>query len=380
MKNKYIIIFICTTCFVLFNCTETSENSWPDAVEPSEFIELSQIETHFLYEIPNQSKQEFFFGSIRDVKVVADSTFAVLDDIKKAFHFFSQEGIYKGSTIKEGRGPGELMMPHHNFQVSEKGKISIYDRGLQRISIYKLNEHELSVFKDVKLNKMISSHFLLSNDLLVLYEPKSLQEKESKDRVIISDLYGNIIIDQLAEFEGNEQLILSPFSGNFTMGVSSQYHTKNLVCYQEKTMIYNRSNQIGFRVYDLGTGKVINEVKLNRSNINLPIERREELIDEITDPGITNREQRLRLLAEMPKYYPMVHDIKCDSVGHIWLKVTEDVDQHAWIVFKESGELIGKLDTEFEEKIVGIHKNLIFIQLEDLAGKISLHVHRYNIK
>lgn len=379
MPNKFKNLFTYAFCFALFACTENLEKSSPNFTDSSDFIDVTQIEARFLLEIPKNENQGFFFGRIRDARVLADGTIAVLDDIRKTIHFFSQEGLYKGSAIKEGRGPGEVMMPHHNFQVSKDGKISIYDRGLQRLSIYEFIDNELAVITDVKLERMISSHYLLSENVLVLYEPKPIGEKERKDRVLISDLSGSIINDQLAEFEGNEQLILSPRSGDFTMGVSSQYHTKNLVCYQGTKMIYNRSNQVGFRVYDLDTGKVINEVKLNRPSIHLPIENREALIDEIIEPGVTNKDQRLRLLAEMPENYPMVQDIKCDSIGHIWLKITEEEEQHAWIVFSESGELIGKLDTKIAENIINVYKSFIFVHSEDQVGNTSLQVYKYNI-
>lgn len=379
MPNKFNNLFIYALCFVLFACTETLEQSKLNLPDSYDLIDVFEFEAHFLLEIPKNGNQDFFFGRIRDVRVLADGTIAVLDDIRKTIHLFSQEGIYKGSTIKEGRGPGEIMMPHHNFQVSEDGKISIYDRGLQRLSIYEFIDNDLSVITDVKLERMISSHYLLSENTLALYEPKPIGEKERKDRVLISDLSGSVLNNQLAEFEENEQLILSPGSGDFTMGVSSQYHIKNLVCYQGTKMIYNRSDQIGFRVYDLDSGKVNNEVKLNRPSIHLPIEKREALIDEIIEPGVTNRDQRLRLLAEMPEIYPMVQDIKCDSIGHIWLKITREEEQHTWIVFTESGELIGKLDGEFEENIINVHKSFIFVQSEDQVGNLSLQVYQYDI-
>lgn len=373
MPNKFNNLLYFTLSLVLFTCTEISEKSRPDS------LEVSQIETRFLFEIPKPGNQEFFFGTIRDVKILADGTLAVLDDIRKNIHLFSPEGIFMGSMLNEGRGPGELMMPHGNLQVSEDGKISVYDQGLQRISIYELAGNELSVFQDVSIERMISSHYLLSEEALVLYEPKPLWEKNRKDRVLISNLSGSIINSQIAEFEGNEQLILSPFSGDFTMGISSQYHTKNLVCFQGRNLIYNRSDQVGFKVYDLDNGEVINEVKINRPSISLPIDKREEVIDVIIESGVANRDQRLRLLAEMPENYPLVQAIKCDSIGYIWLKITEDEDQPVWIVFTEAGKLIGKLNTDFGKDIINIHKGFIFAQSEDQVGNKSLHVYQYYI-
>lgn len=359
-------------CLVLFTCTENSEKSSFDS------IEVSQIETQFLFEIPKPGNQEFFFGTISDVKILADGSFAVLDDLRKNIHIFSPDGNLRGSKLNEGRGPGEVMIPHGHLQVSEDGKISVYDQGLQRVSIYELNEDRLSVIQDVNIENMISSHYLLPEGALVLYEPKPLWESNRKDRVLISNLSGSIN-SQIAEFEGNEQLILSPLTGDFTMGISSQYHTRNLVCFQGKYMIYNRSDQVGFSVYDLDNGNVINEVKMKRPGISLPIDKREDVIDEIIESGVANRDQRSRLLAEMPENYPLVQAIKCDSIGHIWLNIFEDEDQPVWIVFTEVGKLIGKLNTDFGDEIINVHKSFIFAQSEDQNGNKSIHVYQYNI-
>lgn len=123
MPIKFNNLLFFALSLVFFTCTEISEKSMPDT------IEVSQIETQFLFEIPKPGNQEFFFGTIRDVKILADGSLAVLDDIRKNIHLFSEEGIFRGSTLTEGRGPGELMMPHGNLQVSEDGKISVYDQG-----------------------------------------------------------------------------------------------------------------------------------------------------------------------------------------------------------------------------------------------------------
>ena len=59
----------------------------------------------------------------------------VLDEMNTCLYFFDREGHYIRKAGRQGKGPGDLMMPK-NLYVDASGRIYVYENANQRISIF----------------------------------------------------------------------------------------------------------------------------------------------------------------------------------------------------------------------------------------------------
>jgi hypothetical protein len=378
MSNIYrILLTVCWLGIVLIACNNHNHNQ--DVFFDN--LDAPIISAKLKYEIPVLEDEKFFFGGISDMSVLSDGSIAILDDILKKIHLFTSDGNFINSVLSKGRGPGEIVRPYSAIRTSKNDKVAFYDQALQRISLFNYSDNDLLHLQDIKIDRMINDFHIMPDGKIVVYEPSPIGEVERKDQVFLVKPNGEFKSSPITVFDGNDQLMLSPSveSISLSMGISTNYHTKNLICFLGSRMIHNRSNYVGFTIYDLETGAVLNEIKYNRPDIHLPVSKREEVIDGILDTGLFGKEKKSQLLSEMPNIYPQVRNIKCEPDEHVWLDITTEDEKSEWVLFSETGVILGRLDPDFDETILHFSQNVIYTKTADNKGNFSVKAYTYSL-
>lgn len=368
MKNFNQLTLVLIVLMVVGGCT--SETVQFDSIDaPSIKIEL-------LFEI--RDNDEILFGDISNVVVTSDGSILITDDYQIRMHIFDAEGNYRKSALNRGRGPGEIEMMGSRIGITDQDDVLIYDFMQYRTSIFKFTGDNLELRRDVMLEKStFYRHLTSNNELIFLVAGNENLEDEQNDRVIIVDLDGTIKNDNLIEFEEDRTLLVTVLAGMPPLPISSPYHERNIFCFSGDMLIYNRSNVLGFSVYDLPSGEILHKFSLKRPDYPLTIKESQAFIDYMAeglkiDPSLT-----ANLVAEMPSFKSKVKQMYCDPTGNVWLN-TFETDDSGWLIFSVRGELVGSLRADFEGEILSIMYDKIFVKTEDVDGALVLKVFRYN--
>lgn len=340
------------------------------------FENLPEVTTEFLFEISESSGAAI--SSISDVKIGSNGTIIVADASASRMHLFDGEGNYLSTVLRDGRGPGEVQNLLGRLALSDDNRLMIYDQSLRRLSIFDLAENGLQHRRDLTLEQT-ASFFHLIDDKIYLYSSTSAAttDGDENDRLLEIDITGEILRNSIATFQRSDELMITTES--MSMGMSTQHHEKNHVGFSGNIMAYNRSNRIGFTLYDLESGEPILETHLNRPRKELPASEKEEFVDEILDTGFVQRSQRSQLLADMPQYVPIVQTLKYDAAGTIWLKIT-DSENRGWLLFSdETGQPVGRLFEDMDGDVISVHDRHIYLSTDDEEGYPKLRVYRYEI-
>ncbi|MEX0661420.1 MAG: 6-bladed beta-propeller [Balneolaceae bacterium] len=357
--------FLLGICLIIIGCSN-GDNEYDS-------IEGPEIQTELLYEI--RDSEEILFEWIADVKVISDDLIAVLD-LDTRIHLFDGDGNFLNTSLKEGKGPGEVQWLTGYLGLSEDNTLIIHDQGQRRMSVFEPGNSGLSYAKDINLEPFPTSFYLNSEGNLALYVKPSISNEEENDRVSILDMEGNMVHENFLEFDRGEQLIFYNESDMPQMAMATPHHPKNIIQFSQDKIIHARSDELGFSVYDLLTGELINQTKLTRPDFELPTDERREFVDDMIERIETGESQRSRMMSDMPKIRGKVGAMHYDPDGKIWLNILEE-DQPDWLIFDESGELTGTFTPDFEGEIVNVQKGQIFIKSDDENGAPMLTALKY---
>lgn len=337
---------------------------------------LPEINTELLFEISGNN--DAAFSRISDVKVSSNGTIIVADASANRIHLFNSEGGYLSTALRDGRGPGEVQNLLGRIALSDDDRLTIYDQSLRRLSIFDLADNRLQPRRDLSLEQT-AGFFHLLDDSIYLYSTTSAAstDGDGKDRLLELDTAGEIIRSSIATFQRSDELVVSTES--MSMGMSTQYHEKNHIGFNGNRMAHNRSNRIGFTLYDLESGEKNLETYLHRPRKELPASEKEEFADGILESSFFENVQRSKLISDMPQYEPIVQTLKYDSAGIIWLKINE-AENLGWLLFSdESGEPVGRLFNEIDGDLVYSHGGRLYVSAEDDEGFPKLRVYRYEM-
>lgn len=357
--------FVLAICFTNIGCS--NENSEYDPIEAPE------IQTELLYEI--RDSEEILFEWIADVKVISNDIIAIMDPGTR-IHLFDGDGNFLKTTLNEGRGPGEVQRLTGYIGLSDDNSLVLHDQAMRRMSIYEVLNNDLSSVKDINLEPFPSNFHLNSEENLVLFITASLFNEDEKDRLSIIDMNGKMLKENFLEFERGELLVLQNESEMPLMAMASPHHLKNMIRFSQDKVIHTRSDEIGFSIYDLLTGELINQTTLNRPDFELTIDERREFVDDLIERAGTGESQRSRMISGMPEIKGKVAVLHYDPDGKIWLNILEE-DKPDWLIFDESGKLTGTFTPDIEGEIVNVQKGQIFIKSEDENGAPMLTAFRY---
>lgn len=364
--------FLVTLIVLIISTSCTSSD------EQYDIIDAPLTEAELLFEI--EDSEEILFGWISDVLMTSDGDILVADVTRKKLHHFKEDGEFVGSYLSEGRGPGEVQRMAGNISITNDNNVLLYDSALRRVSLYEVTDDNLNVIRDINLEPFPTHFHLTSEEKLILYVTPSFRpEDDPYDRIVVANLNGEILNDSLIKFEPNEQLVIYNEAGQPLMTTSSPHHSRNLISTSNDKLIYNRSNEIGFKIFDLITGEKIAETFLNRPNQSLSSEERRTFVDDLVERVGAGEDQKQNLVSEMPNTKGKVRMLKYDDFrGHIWLNII-DHDNTDWLIFTEGGELVATFNENFDGHIVRIQNGNIFVSTENDDGAPMLKVLQHNL-
>ena len=125
-------------------------------------------------------EEEYTFGNVAGLGVLANGTLWVGDVHLGAIRRYDREGAYLGMVGRKGEGPGEFRYPYE-VRVLPDGRIAVGDDGLKRISLFEPTGEFLHSFRSPSLGR-----FALRVDLdgnLYLYDATSVFSRAEAERL-----------------------------------------------------------------------------------------------------------------------------------------------------------------------------------------------------
>ncbi len=339
-------------------------------------IDASSVDIELALEL--HDSDEVFFGSIADAMIASDGSFLVSDPTRKRIHIFDSEGRFKNSALNEGQGPGEVERMAWNFGYTDQDEIIIYDSSHRRVSIYEFTGDDLTVSTDINIEPFpVNFHLKTNKDIVLHTRPSPGSEDQDKDRIMLTDLNGTIKHENLIEFKSNEQIVISNPEGVRMMSFSSAHHARNLVRFYGDKLIYARSDELGFIIYDLNSGEIIQQVSLQRPDYPLPMEERREFVDGMLERSGLEDVQTSDVISEMPETKGKVKNLHYDPTGYVWLNIIDEQGPD-WLKFSLDGDLAGTLDEPFDGNVIHVQYGKILVSAEDEDGAPMVKIYRYN--
>jgi len=350
------------------------------ANEP-EFDSIDAPEAVTSHEFTIGDSNDVLFGAIADISIDSNGRILILDPSGKKIHLFNDAGDFLGSSLNEGRGPGEVQSTAYQFHVSSDNRIILHDQGLQRLSIYEFSDNQLQPVRDVNLDVFPSNYYLGSEDKIYLHSSASSRQGEEMDRIIILNVNGEVINDSFLEFEKGDNLEIKNLNGISSMSITSAEHVKNLVHFADEMIIHNRTGEIGFTTYDIASGEPMNQVSINRPDVPYPIEERREFINTFGERLGLDRASVSDLVSDMPDTKAVVQKLLFDQGNNtIWMKIRDTGDEVNWLIFSAEGELNGRLAQNFEGSILAANDGKLYVQSEDKNEAPLLQVYSYQLQ
>lgn len=371
MMNIFKLIFVSAGIFLISTACSANADQYDS-------MEAPLIHAEYLYEL--RDSEEILFGWISDVKMASNGNILVADATRQKIHLFNPDGEFTGSALNEGRGPGEVQRMAGNISITDDDEVVIYDSALRRISLYEQSGNNLDGIRDINLEPFPGNFHVTTEGKVILYVTASIRpEDDPKDRIMVANLNGDIVNNNLIQFEPNEQLVIYNQAGQPLMSTSSPHHSKNLIGFSGDKLIYNRSDEIGFKIYDLDSAEWVTEISFNRPDQPLSSDERRAFVDDLVERAGAGEYQKQQLASEMPTTKGKVRMLKYDGfTGHIWLNSIDDSEPD-WLIFSENGDLIATFNENFDGNIISIQNRRIFVNAEDEEGAPMLKVLQHNL-
>lgn len=334
-------------------------------------INVPHIDLKLVLELKDDD--DFYFGFISDVVVASDGSILVIDASRQRIHIFNSNGKFIKSALRNGRGPGEVQRIYWYVGFTGQDELLVYDLPQQRISIFEFIGDDLRVRDDVYL-ALSPNYFHLTEDGIMAVH----STEQENDRIVLVNLDGTIEHESFIEFEKNEQMVINNWEGVLLLRHSTPHHGRNIFRFYEDKLIYNRSTEMGFTIYDLNSGDIIQHVSLKRPDYPLTIEQRREYVDDLIERAKLEQVRASNLELEIPATKGKVKNLHYDSIGTIWLNIIDD-DGPEWLIFSIEGDLIGSFNENLDGEILRIHNRKIFVKTEGKNGSPILKIFEYNI-
>ena len=173
--------------------------------------------------------------------------------------------------------------------------------------------------------------------------------------------------------------IVSQGTLNLTMNYSSKYHTKNHICINGNQIFYNRSDSVGFSIYDQNSGTKMANYNMDVPAISLSTDLKESEVDEFIGDtrDLFSSIDREKLITDMPDFKPLINKVLCDLPNGIWMALLNEKNESTWALFSDTGRIKGILDHRNDESIISIDQGHIFSTKTSDFGDVTLRVYRY---
>ncbi len=366
MSKLYISLSI--LFLLLVSCTtETSEY---------DSLEAPQVEFNLINEI--RDSDDIMFGNIAAVEITKDHYVLAGDFSRNRLHIFDSNGTFIHSAINDGRGPGEIQR-FFSFRVTEDNQVMIYDIPGQRFVFFDFTGTDLA-FKYDMLIDSFPRYFHLSDqgEIIIYNTSSSASDEESLNHILKMDKDGTVIDESLLAFAPNEQITITTPEGRQIMSISSPHHSYYMMEYWGDRVFVANSTVTGFRVYDLNDGEKITKVNLERPDLPVTQEEKREFVDGLILATGMEDLSVSRYMAQIPDIKGKLSTIRYDPLGYVWLQIIEE-EGYSWIVFSEDGELVGRVDEEYEGSIVNIRYGRIAMLSQDEFDVPMIQVYEYQV-
>ena len=365
---------------ILNSCTRNSGES-DISITDFGYISGDPVVLEFQYEIGPD--HDLIAGNYADARVLSDGRIAILDTRNTSFHILNKDGSLYQSTSLKGRGPGEVENLSSSFAVDNGEHMIFHDYFMRKLSFYSYSDEKLNHIRDLQLGSELSfgDYFYHSPNQLVLHRSTSILQDESFESVSLLTINDNLSEETIIDIPKHQGLTAVASRGtlNLTMSYSSKYHTKNHICINGNQLFYNRSDSVGFSIYNLNSGTRIANYKMDVPAIPLSTDEKESEVDEFIGDiqDLFSSIDRDKLIADMPEFKPLVNKVLCDLPNGIWMALLNEQNESTWALFSDTGRIKGILDHRNDESIISIDQGHIFSTKTSDFGDVTLRVYQY---
>lgn len=383
MKFYWLILSI----LLFLSCTQSSQ---PETL-PDFFAGYSNVETFEYDESPDGSfsfTRDKVFGDIEQFYVKHNDNFRVDDsgrvyiESQRSIHVYNNNGDYKGSIGREGRGPGEFLTIH-SIAVNNR-LLYVYDANQSRISVFDTDSFELNNEINVQsINNMrgMGDFAVLDNDYLIV----GVRDNKRIDGSSITQRYTHYyLIDHSGYFEETAVAIID---------ISDYYEISNQRGISYPPVPFDRTTLFSLsatgKIYLLWTGQIAIKVLDSKGNYlngiyypypNVPVKDDSDFPIYYESIGLSIPDTRQILGDRLPNSHPAVSHFFVDDKERIWVSaIIEDVDKYEWWVLQKNGELVNKFEWSRDEPIEAVRNGKMYTrQMDEESG--SHQIVRYRIE
>lgn len=363
-RTKYCLIL--SFCF-LNACGNPSETeTLPDFFDGYSDVKIISEPSNPLLDI--SFSKEMYFGDSDNLlmdyalDVEVDHSGNVFLKNEHSIHVFDQNGNYKESIGREGRGPGEFLVIH-NLKI-KNGRLYVYDANLSRVSIFDTDTFELKNEISIpSINGLVGlgEFDILNDEFLIVGMPES---KQSSDRAVLQRYMHYFLVDhngQAIDPAIKTTKIINYYEVNNSRGTSIPPipfgRTTLFTLSPSGNMYFAWTDQIAIKVFD-SAGSFMRGIFYPYQNV--AIEDDSDFMGLYKVLNIIPDTKRI-LGDELPESFPAISNLIVDEKERIWLSaVIDDDNLDEWWVLEKSGELIAKFTWPKDEPIEMVRDDKIY--------------------
>lgn len=371
--KSLIYFFLITMAF--YSCSDSK--ALYDSIDTAEITLTKQMEI--------DGGDDLMIGNINQVEITGNREMLLLDTQQKKIHLFDSAGNFIGSELSEGEGPGEVRQVGRMDYSNDL--VQVYDWSQRKLSRYRVESDiengnvQLSFVEDLLPEYYpIDFHITPDGTGYVLIYPGPGDEE---NKIIISAMKEEVLPeDSLLSFPNDEIIEVKNPDGQMLATFSSPHDRQIIPIFYENKLVLGRSEQVGFEIYNLMTGELIDSVSYNRPDIDLTSVEKRQFLEDMTERMGMGGTDMPSLISQMPDQKGKVRNLFYDPDGVIWLNLIgddKDANVPEWLLLNDEGELLGKVSEEFDGAVMAVTSGKVYVRESTEEGEQFLSVYNYEL-
>lgn len=378
IKVKFILVMFFLFLFISAKAKDKKDIEYIDIIESE--VKIIKCPETPLYGtlkleltspliIGSEAEDNYFFASLREVKVDKKGRILALDSKSARIQVYDIDGKYISTIGRKGQGPGEFFVPY-SFYLDEKGNIYVSDTMTRKITVFSENW----IYKEsISLNEIAHGKFSMDKEGYILFNSVAfnsegnmninfnrLNPKEKSKKQFVSALFLKPIID------GKRRIIYEhPYQQNIYFSLLGNGNIVLVKSLEPTIYYFSREGEL--------LNKVLKEEKSER------ITKKEKEI--VFSESFKRVRAELHEKVYFPEYRPIYTNILIDDENRIYLEkfkpINEKSSNYYYFVFNETGKYLYNLILSFRIEVV--NNGYIYTKkINEESGKIKII--RYKIK
>lgn len=360
-KRASLLLIIVLLC----GCTFNSSKDIPEKIKKLDRLTTYSADTRpshnikFNREVTFRDTARVIFGSlIRGVEVDDRGRVYIFDFRQKSIHVFTDAGEYKQSIGREGRGPGEFIMPWH-IRVADS-RLYILDYIQQKISVF--DSHTMKHIRDFPVGLRHNSNtnpswldwaqkrkfryrpntfFVRSDgDYLIFFGDEGVSSGDNlAGRTYEMSLYDasdqQYLEHDLLSFDWTGQMLVAKVKDNIRVMADVPYKRSSQFDFAKRQLVHGWTEEFLFKFYDF-------QGRYQRA-FYYPFEK-----IPLSEKAVLEH-HRLSASGEavrndtLPDTWPAFNSVVMDDRNRLWVSTfTKDPNIYEWLVLDSSGKLMAK--------------------------------------